>query len=111
VTAKPLRDRGLALAGRPRVRRPRLVLAATILASSFTTSTVRSHSRLAGVSCFCSMIVARAGRSQRRSAVPAPRRPEDEEEAEREDSELDEALEETFPASDPIAPAIPSHDR
>ncbi|MGY2051972.1 hypothetical protein [Methylobacterium sp. JK268] len=36
-------------------------------------------------------------------AAPGPRRP-DENLAERQDKLLDEALEETFPASDPIAP-------
>ena len=41
--------------------------------------------------------------------MPTPKRPDDE--AEREDRELDEALEETFPASDPIAPSLPSDDR
>jgi len=43
--------------------------------------------------------------------VPNPRQPNDPEEAAREDRELDEALEETFPASDPIAPSLPSDDR
>jgi hypothetical protein len=42
--------------------------------------------------------------------VPHPK-PEDDAEREEQDRALDEALEETFPASDPIAPAIPSHDR
>jgi hypothetical protein len=42
-----------------------------------------------------------------RPTMPDPKRPDDEPEA---DEELDEALEETFPASDPIAPSIPSRD-
>jgi hypothetical protein len=45
--------------------------------------------------------------------MPTPRQPVDPDEAAREaaDRELDEALEETFPASDPIAPSLPSDDR
>ena len=45
--------------------------------------------------------------------MPSPKQPDSSQDAEREDvdRELDEALEETFPASDPIAPAIPSRDR
>jgi hypothetical protein len=44
--------------------------------------------------------------------MPTSKQPADEEDAAREeaDRELDEALEETFPASDPIAPALPSRD-
>jgi hypothetical protein len=42
--------------------------------------------------------------------VPNPKPPDADAEREQEDRELDEALKETFPASDPIAPAIPEHD-
>ena len=41
--------------------------------------------------------------------MPDPKRPT-EDEKEREDEDLDEALEETFPASDPIAPMGPGDD-
>ena len=42
----------------------------------------------------------------RRTAPPKPQAPE----REHRESVLDEALEETFPASDPISPAAPGND-
>jgi hypothetical protein len=46
--------------------------------------------------------------------VPQPRNPSDEDRdrdaPDRDDAALDEALEETFPASDPISPMVPDSD-
>lgn len=44
------------------------------------------------------------------AAAPGEMKPDDDLEA-REDELLDEAVQETFPASDPISPATPPHRR
>lgn len=41
---------------------------------------------------------------------PKPDAPNDDDQAREGEDELDEALEETFPASDPISPMRPGHD-